>query len=255
MRSDNEVHYYANDSLLYRGKIVLPAFAAEDKTSASRGRWLFFNAAGTKQSLVVQADSSSGIVNDYGLVTVDCTGATVSLTPSTFDAAGAGGQVSLTVTGSAGCVWTAHSDVDWLQTTSTGVGDGTILVNVRANTTSSPRRAAITVGGASATISQDPAAPGTVNPPPSISSLPFRVTDAEFSKPLDAIVAVSEVLPSHLQDECALGDDHLPRVRSLLRRRVAGRDVRGGRPQRFNHVRRSRERHGREEARRVDRRP
>ena len=192
VRSDNEVHYYATDSLLYRGKVVLPAFVAENKTSTSLGRWLFFNAAGTKQYIVVQADSSSGIANDYGLVTIDCTGATVSLTPSTSDASGAGGQVSLTVTGSAGCAWTAQSDVEWLQTTSTGVGNGTILVNVRANTTSSPRQATITAGGASATIRQDPAGPGPVDPPPAIASLPFRVIDAEFSKALNAIVAVSE---------------------------------------------------------------
>jgi hypothetical protein len=192
VRSDNEIHYYVNDSLLYRGKVVLPAFVAEGKTSASRGRWLFFNAAGTKQYIVVQADSSAGIANDYGLVTVDCTEATVSLTPSTVDAAGAGEQVSLTVSGSAGCGWSAHSDVEWLQTTSTGVGNGTLLVNVRANTTSSSRHATITAGGASVTIGQDPAVPGTVEPPPAISSLRFRVTDAEFSKALNAIVAVSE---------------------------------------------------------------
>lgn len=191
-RSDNEIHYYAADSLLYRGKVVLPVFAAENKTSASRGRWIFFNAAGTKQYIVVQADSTSGIANDYGLVTIDCASATVSLTPPTLDAAGEGGQVSLTVTGSAGCGWTAHADVDWLQTTSTGVGNGTILVNVRANTTSAVRHATISVGEASATINQEPAGPGTVDPPPALTSLPFRVVDAEFSKALNAIVAVSD---------------------------------------------------------------
>ena len=190
--TDNEIHYYAHESLLYRGKVTMPNFVAEGKSSTSHGRWLFFNAAGTKQYVVVQADSTSGIVNDYGLVTVDCTNATVSLSPSTIEAPGEGGQISLNVTGSAGCVWNANTTADWLQTASSGAGNGTVLVNVRANTTDSPRQETITVGNASATITQPVAAPGTGEPPPLLSTLPFRVTDAEFSPALNSIVAVSD---------------------------------------------------------------
>jgi hypothetical protein len=192
LRNDNQIHYYDHDSLLFRGMVMMPDFVAENKTSPSRGRWLFFNAAGTKQYVVVQADSTSGIVNDYGLVTIDCTNAVYLLWPSTTDAPGDGGTISFTAGSNSGCVWTAKSSDEWLQTTSTGVGSGTVSVNVRPNTTSSPRQGTITIGNFSATITQPPAAPETVDAPAAISTLPFRVTDAEFSQSLNSIVAVSE---------------------------------------------------------------
>lgn len=192
VRADDEVHYYAQDSLRYRGKVVLPEFVAEGRTSVSRGRWHFFNASGTKQYVVVQADADSGITNDYGLVTIDCTDASVSLPQGVIDVSGDSGQVSVDVIGSAGCAWTASADSAWMQTASTGVGKGAVLVNLRANTSSMSREATIRVGSATATIRQAPADPGTAEPLPLVKPLPFRVRDAEYSRALDAIVAVSE---------------------------------------------------------------
>lgn len=192
-RADNEIHYYAYDNLLYRGKAVLPTFSSEGKSSPSRGRWLFYNADGTKQYVVVQADSTFGITNDWGVVTVDCAGATVSVTPATATVPGTGGPLSLTVLGSAGCGWSASSSATWMQTSTTGVGDGTVTVNVSTNPTSAPRTGTITVGNAFVSITQSGA---TAPPPPEPSnvvvSLPFRIVDAEYSASLNAIIAVSD---------------------------------------------------------------
>ena len=189
-RTDNEVHYYTPDAF-YRGKAVLPSYVAEGKTSVSSGRWMFSNAAETKQYVIVQADSGSGIVADYGVVTIDCTSATTTLDPSATTISATAQTVQVHVTRNAGCGWKALSSASWMQTTSGGVGDGTVVLNVAANDSGSSRSATVAVGGATFTLTQN--APPS-SPPASrvMVTLPFRVIDAEYSKALDAIVAVSE---------------------------------------------------------------
>lgn len=191
-RTDNEIHYYSHDVLQYRGKAVLPSFATETNSWASRGRWIFFNAAENRQYVVVQADAASGIINDFGVVTIDCATASVSLTPSSATISAAPQTVQIDVTGVTGCPWTTASTASWVEPTSSGAGNGAVTLNVAANESVSSRTATVTIGNATFTLTQN--APDGPVPLPArrTTALPFRVVDAEYSKSLDAIVAVSE---------------------------------------------------------------
>lgn len=158
-RVDNEIHYYTHDYLLYRGKAVLPPFVVGGVSWAPRGRWIFFGPSGIKQYVITQADEASGILYDYGIVTIDCTGATVSLNPQSATISGAATTMQFAVTGSAGCGWKAQSDVAWIDTVSTGVGDGSVTLTIAANPALDPRTGTVTVGDAVFSITQNPKGP------------------------------------------------------------------------------------------------
>jgi hypothetical protein len=59
-----------------------------------------------------------------------------------------GGQSSLKITATGGCVWTAVTDVSWITfvTETTGTGNGELAYVVRENLTGIARRASITIG-------------------------------------------------------------------------------------------------------------
>lgn len=159
---DQEVHYYSTDFFDYRGKITLPKFIVEDQQWQSFGRWLFFNAAGTKQYIIVQADEDSEMPYDFGVTTIDCSGATVSLTPASLSVGPGAATVQTAVTGSPGCGWTATSNASWLNTLATGVSDGTAAVTVAANPTLAERTGTVTIANATFTITQAPLLPTNV---------------------------------------------------------------------------------------------
>jgi Viral BACON domain len=160
--TDDEIHYYTHDFLLYRGRAVLPSFVVEDHTWKPRGRWLFFNAAGTKQYVVIQAEEASGMLYDFGVVTVDCTNAPTAVTPASTTIDNAANSHQFPVTGSAGCGWKATSNAAWISTTSSGVGDGTLTFAVTANATAIMRVGTITVGGSTFTVTQNGLTPPSV---------------------------------------------------------------------------------------------
>lgn len=161
-RVDNEIHYYTPDFLVYRGKAILPSFQVQNNTWAPRGRWIFFNADGTKQYVIVQADENANLTADYGVVTIDCSNASVSLTPSTITIPATASSVQFSVTGVGGCGWKAVSNATWIDTLSTGVGDGSVTFTASANATAVSRTATITVGNALFTVTQNAPLPASV---------------------------------------------------------------------------------------------
>jgi hypothetical protein len=117
--------------------------------------------------------AASDVAPDTFAFTVPCSFA-VSPTNPTSLAAG-GGNASVTVTTTAGCVWTASESASWLTITggSSGNGSGVVTYTAAANTTTSARSTTLTVAGQSITVTQD-AAPCTftVSPmnPPSLAA-------------------------------------------------------------------------------------
>lgn len=69
-QADREVQLFNYDFLTFNSKVTLPYFVLSS-TSAfpGHGRFVFYNSAGTAYFVVIQADSSSGMLNDYGIVT------------------------------------------------------------------------------------------------------------------------------------------------------------------------------------------
>jgi hypothetical protein len=59
---------YTPDFLNLDRSVSLPAFVREGKGFAGYGRFVFYTAAGDKLLVVLQADASSAMLNDYGIV-------------------------------------------------------------------------------------------------------------------------------------------------------------------------------------------
>lgn len=160
---NNQVRYYTHDFLLYRGNAVLPSFVVGNSNWPAHGRWIFFNAAGTKQYVVVQADAAAGLANDHGLVTIDCANASVTFNPASKSIGADATTAQAPLTGSAGCGWKATSNAPWLSTFSSGVGDGAVTFTATANTTAAARAGTITIGNATLTVTQAAPMPAAVN--------------------------------------------------------------------------------------------
>ena len=67
---DTEVWIYDYSFLSLESKIKLPPFSVNGRSYLSHGRFVFFNADGSRYSVIIQADTSSGLSLDYGIVTV-----------------------------------------------------------------------------------------------------------------------------------------------------------------------------------------
>ena len=113
-------------------------------------------------TIVVAANSAemrSGALTIAGkTVTVNQAAApcTFSVSPTTLSAVAGGGATGpVTVTATAGCAWTATSNVSWLSVTAgaSGSGNGTVSINAAANT-STARTGTLTVANQTVTVNQ-----------------------------------------------------------------------------------------------------
>src|SRR5581483_1660115 len=157
-RTDQEIHYYTPDFLTFQGSSLLPSMNNGGTAWQTRGRWHFFSPDGVRQHTIVQADASSGILYDYAIATIDCTNAAVTPSPASFSIGAAGETLQIAITGKSGCGWKASATAQWLNTLTTGVGNGTVYVTVMPNASTSPRTGSVTIGGASGTITEAGAA-------------------------------------------------------------------------------------------------
>ncbi len=87
-------------------------------------------------------------------------GCTYAFTPQSEAVGSAGGGRSLSVATTAGCSWSATSDVSWITITppASGSGNGTVAYTVAANT-GAERTGNITIGGQTFTVTQSGAPP------------------------------------------------------------------------------------------------
>ena len=205
-----------NSYLSATGVLRLPDVTIGAKSFKNYGRWVFFNNAGTTLYVVMQADSASGLLNDYSVETYNVGNpapclATFGTSTSSVGGFGALGSVDLTAGGD--CIYQASSSASWLQIVSGGYGSGnTTLTYVARPNTGGARSANITIGGQTLTVSQDAAvALGSLN------RLSVGVTAAEYNKTSDKIVYVS-TLPNelHIYDPTTGGDTAVPLAREPL---------------------------------------
>lgn len=159
---DDEIRYYTSEFYTYRGKANLPPFTVEDDAWPALARWHFFNAAGTRQYVIAQADPASGFLYDFGVVTIDCTNATVTLNATAIQVSASPATVQVGVTGTPGCGWKAVANEPWLNSLSSGVSDGTVAITVAANSSPSTRSGTVTIGNATFTVIQSGVVPTSV---------------------------------------------------------------------------------------------
>jgi hypothetical protein len=67
---DTEVWTYDAGSLGLDSKLKLPSLSMMGQWKPSHGRFVFFNADGSRYTMIVQADPAAGMLLDYGLFTV-----------------------------------------------------------------------------------------------------------------------------------------------------------------------------------------
>ena len=96
-----------------------------------------------------------------------------TIAPTSQGVAAGGGTVNVTVTAGGTCGWTATSNVPWIAVTSgaAGNGNGTVQLNVAANT-EAPRTGTATIAGQTFTVTQESGcsfavAPESINAPAS----------------------------------------------------------------------------------------
>jgi hypothetical protein len=80
---------------------------------------------------------------------------TLAAAPSTVAFPAAGGPATVTITGGAGCAWTADSGVAWVVALpKSGTANGVVVLTAAANTTGAARTGTVTVAGTSIAVSQ-----------------------------------------------------------------------------------------------------
>jgi hypothetical protein len=189
--ADTTIEFFGQQYLAVIGSISIPKIASGASSYTAHGRYLFWNASGNRLFAVIQADQTSGLLNDYAIYTVSLNGGcNTSIDNSNVYASESGGNFSLNVTASAGCAWKATSSASWLTISANALSAGSATVSyvVDPNPTTSFRSATITVDGQTLTFNE---AAGTAVQPSALTTLPFRVADAEYSGALDRIVAIS----------------------------------------------------------------
>ena len=126
--------------------------------------WTIPSQAPTANAFVRVSDAA-GTASDTSDAPFEITGcAAVTLVPATGDSfTGTGGRGSVTVNGTAGCPWTAASQVSWIAVESgwTGSGSGTVTYSVAPDLGTAPRTGTLAIGGQTFTVSQSAAAAGT----------------------------------------------------------------------------------------------
>lgn len=190
--NDSTVMLFDSTYLKPIGQFALPNVSAGGNSYQAHGRWLFFNAASSELFVVVQADQTSGLLNDYGVLRIPLqqpTACGAVFQSAAAQAAASGTSGSVKISAAANCFYQASTTSSWIEVVSGGYasGDGTLSYIVRPNPNSSPRSGTILLAGQIFTINQDAA---TANSGP-MAMFGFSVIDAAYDKPLDKLILVS----------------------------------------------------------------
>jgi len=139
-------------------------FSAQDMTTGALSAGV---AATLVQNVTIYVDVAPCVLIGEGsappCVTVSSTTTGSQVPACTFSLAGSnqsfnatGGTENLNVITSSGCAWSATSNESWLTIVSgaSGIGTGTLVFQVAANTTGQARTASLSIGGETFTVNQ-----------------------------------------------------------------------------------------------------
>jgi hypothetical protein len=209
--NDGIVLLYESAFLNPVGQFTLTDFAAGASAFKAHGKWVFYNTASTALYVVMEADSTSGLLNDFAVQTIPLAapaacGASFSPSSASVIANGALGAVNIAAAQT--CQYQALSDSPWLQIVSGGYGSGNgVLTYIsRPNSSASSRTGVLSIAGISLVVTQDAA-----SVPSSFNRLAYNVVSAAYDKPLDKMVLVS-ANPNelHVYDPVTLADQVIP---------------------------------------------
>ncbi|HTU48323.1 MAG TPA: tectonin domain-containing protein [Bryobacteraceae bacterium] len=204
---DDYVSLYDARYLQPLGQFYFTKFTVNANIYDAHGRSIFFNADGSKLFAVVEADATSGLLNDYAVQTIDLVNAAacnVTLASTSASAIGSGAPGSVGITAGTGCVYSAVSNAAWIQVTAGGYGsgNGTLQYIVRPNPDSQSRTGTVTIANATLTITQA-AAPASA----AVERLGFEVASADYSRTLGRLIlASSSANELHIYDPATQAD-------------------------------------------------
>jgi hypothetical protein len=194
---DTEFQMYDYTYLAFESRTPLPRFLVNNGAYSGHGRFVFFNRTGTEHYVILQADASSGMLYDYGLVRFGGTGEDANSAPAanagTDQTVGVGATVSLNGNAS----FDANGDpLTYSWTLTSRPADSQAVLSGAA--TSQPTFTADAVGryelqlvvSDGRQVSAPDAVVITAGDTP-IIGLSYRVIDAEYSVALDAIIMIS----------------------------------------------------------------
>ena len=213
--NDNVVLLYESDYLNPVGQFALVDFTADSRSFKAHGKWVFFNSASTALYVVVQADLSSGFVNDFAVQTISLAqpfpcGASFASPNAEVISSGVSGTVDIVA--SPACRYQAVS-APWIEVVSGSYGSGntTLRYIVRPNP-GGPRAGTISIGLMVFTITQAGASAAGA-----LMRLNYDVVSAEYDKPLDRLILVA-ANPNelHIYDPVTQTDQTVPLVKPPL---------------------------------------
>ncbi|HYY57919.1 MAG TPA: BACON domain-containing carbohydrate-binding protein [Pyrinomonadaceae bacterium] len=157
------------------GSITVTATAGCTWTAASNVTWITITqgASGTGNGMVsYSVAANTATTSRTGTITVAgktftvtqaaaTPACTFTISPASASLPSTGGTGSVTVTTTAGCAWTARSNVTWITVTqgASGTGNGTVSYSVAANTATTSRSGTVTIAGRTFTVTQAGAPP------------------------------------------------------------------------------------------------
>jgi len=134
-------------------------------TAVSSTNWLHTSSSGTGNGTVSYTVDANGSANarsgsiatggqSFTVNQAGTSSCTYSISATSTNVAASAGSGSVGVTAGDGCSWTAVSSTNWLHTSSSGTGNGTVSYTVDVNATTAERTGTITVGGQTFTVTQ-----------------------------------------------------------------------------------------------------
>ncbi|HLK64859.1 MAG TPA: BACON domain-containing carbohydrate-binding protein [Bryobacteraceae bacterium] len=204
--ADNQVLLYDTTFLEPAGTLQLPGFTSGAVSYPSHAQQLFFNSTGSALYVLMQADSSAGLQNDFALQIIPignpsaCAPA-FSLPSAAAPATGTIGTAAIVAP--ATCIYQASSDSSWLQIVSGGYGSGNgVLTYVARPNTGLARTGNITVGTQTFAVTQPgPLVNGVFNP------LSYSVSSTDYSKVLDKLILIASNLNELHEYDPTTGSD------------------------------------------------
>jgi hypothetical protein len=215
---DNQIVLFESSYLSQIGRFQIPDFVTGSDSYPAHAKWVFFNKASSSLEVVVQADSSAHLNNDFAVFTIALDNpdtCTATFEESSATAIGAGTLATVKIRAPADCTFRAVSNAPWIQLVSGGFGSGdsTLTYMVRANPLPKSRQGTISLGNSSFTIAQDQAPLFNA----ALTQLSFKVITVDYTASRDMIVMASSAPDElHLRLPGSQSDVIVPLVKAPL---------------------------------------
>ena len=179
----DQVWIYDENFLIPLAKVSLPKFVVEASSSSGHGRYIFFNAAGNRYYVVMQADSKSGLLLDFGVAAYSLEDSMVMY--SFLAGAGTGGRISpagnVSVNQYGSQVFAIVPD------------HGFEIADVQVDGVSVGKKSSLSFDGITANHTISASFIASTTSEPRYRMLSHRVVDAQYNRVTDTIVSISSI--------------------------------------------------------------